>query len=325
MNLLRVSRISKQEEDRYLLRDISFSQKKGQKLAIAGETGSGKSTLLKAIAGLVQPDAGEIIFKQERVLGAEEKLIPGHKEIAYLSQEFELPRYYTVENVLAYENRLTVEDATAVYEVCQVTHLLNRDTEHLSGGERQRISMARALISAPELLLLDEPFSNMDLIHKAVLKTVIQDIGDRLNVSCILVSHDPLDTISWADTLLIMKEGEIIQEGTPEQVYRQPVNLYAGALLGSYNLIHPTELYTTLPGISLKGKSLFIRPEVLKIVHQTPGAMKGQVQNVAFCGSYYDIQVQVAQALVTIRTTTCQAAKGDTIYLSLSQDEVWYL
>jgi len=325
MSLLHVSGISKKDGDRFILKDVSFTQAKGQKIAIAGETGSGKSTLLKSIAGLTQPDSGEVLFNQERVLGADEKLIPGHKKIAYLSQQFELPRFYTVRNVLTYENRLTEVAAAAVFEVCQINHLLDRDTDQLSGGERQRIAMARALISSPELLLLDEPFSNMDLIHKAVLKEVINDVGERLNVTCMLVSHDPLDTISWADTLLVMQNGMIVQAGTPEQVYRQPINVYVGGLFGNYNLIHPTDLFTSLPGIPLKGKSLFIRPECFKVVEESVNAMKGHVHEILFCGSYYDIKAQISNSMITVRTTACQVAKGDTIFLSLSQNEVWYL
>ncbi|WP_226998955.1 ABC transporter ATP-binding protein [Flavisolibacter tropicus] len=305
------------------MNDISFTQKVGQKIAIAGETGSGKSTLLKAIAGLAQPDTGEILFEEQRVLGPDERLIPGHKYIAYLSQQFELPRFYTVENILNYENRLSPEEADSIYEVCQITHLLSRDTEQLSGGERQRIGLARALIKSPKLLLLDEPFSNMDMIHKAVLKEVIQDVHDRLNVTCILVSHDPLDTISWADTLLVMQEGRIIQEGSPQQIYKQPISEYAGALLGNYNIIHPSELFASLPGIALKGKSLFIRPESFKVVEK--GAMKGVVSAVRFFGSYYEIDVRLEQIMITVRAIACAVGKDDPISLSLSQEDVWYI
>src|SRR5690242_639317 len=136
MSLLRISKVSKHEENRVLLNDISFIQRVGEKIAIAGETGSGKSTLLKTIAGLVQPDTGEVLFEQQRVLGPDERLIPGHKLIEYLSQQFEMPRFYTVENILNYENRLSPDEATSIYEVCQITHLLNRDTVQLSGGEK---------------------------------------------------------------------------------------------------------------------------------------------------------------------------------------------
>ncbi|HYH13690.1 MAG TPA: ABC transporter ATP-binding protein [Flavisolibacter sp.] len=323
--MLSVSKISKQDGSRFILKDVSFTQGKGQKIAIAGETGSGKSTLLKAIAGLAQLDSGEVLFKEERVLGPDERLIPGHKNIAYLSQHFELPHYYSVGNVLSYENRLTEEAANSIFDVCRITHLLDRDTQQLSGGEKQRISLARALIHSPELLLLDEPFSNMDMIHKSILKEVIYDVTNRLGVTCILVSHDPFDTISWADTLLVMQNGIIVQQGSPEQIYRQPVNIYVGALLGNYNLIQPSDLFTTLPGIALKGKSLFIRPEQFKVVNEHYTAMKGLVQHVSFYGSYYDVIVQIGQVVVTVRTMTCKAVKGEWLHITLSQDDVWYV
>src|SRR5687767_484925 len=143
MSLLSVSGISKQVDGGFLLQDISFTQRRYQRIAIAGETGSGKSTLLKIIAGLVQPDSGEVIFDGERVKGPAEKLVPGHHAIAYLSQDFDLPKFLTVEQALSYTNTISDSAATAIFEICRINHLLNRKTDQLSGGERQRIAIAR--------------------------------------------------------------------------------------------------------------------------------------------------------------------------------------
>src|SRR5258706_9094063 len=177
MAFLNVSGISKKEGQWFSVKDINFVQEQFQKIAIAGETGSGKTTLLKMIAGLMQPDAGEIVFKGEKVLGPYEKLIPGHRRIAYLSQHFELRNNYRVEEELESKNLLTDKEADEIYSVCRIRHLLKRKTDQLSGGERQRIVLARLLTSSPELLLLDEPFSNLDAIHKNIIKSVIYDIG----------------------------------------------------------------------------------------------------------------------------------------------------
>src|SRR6478752_3027013 len=98
--------------------------------------------------------------------------------------------------------------AKTVFEVCRISHLLKRKTDQLSGGEKQRIALARVLISYPKLLILDEPFSNLDLIHKNVLKSIIDDIGTQLQITCILASHDPLDTLSWADEMLVLRNGK---------------------------------------------------------------------------------------------------------------------
>src|SRR5438128_11831277 len=122
MNLLSVSGISKQSERGFVLNNISFTQQRFQKIAIAGETGSGKSTLLKIIAGLIQPDAGQVLFENERVLGPEEKLIPGHPCIGYLSQHFELRNNYKVEELLEMANKIPEDEAKTIYEICQITH-----------------------------------------------------------------------------------------------------------------------------------------------------------------------------------------------------------
>ncbi|MFD3001745.1 ABC transporter ATP-binding protein [Pontibacter toksunensis] len=328
MSLLSVSGISIQEKGDFTLHDISFTQEEFQKIAIAGETGAGKSTLLKIIAGLVQPDAGEVFFEDRKVIGPLDKLIPGHPGISYLSQHFELPKSLRVEQVLKYANTLPGEEAELLYGVCRIDHLLPRRTDHLSGGEKQRIALAKLLISSPKLLLLDEPYSNLDAVHKNVLKSVIRDIGERLKITCVLTSHDPLDTLSWADEVLVMKAGRVLQQGTPEQMYRQPVNEYVAGLFGSYNLLPPAQAtaFSKLPGIKPNGKRMLIRPENLRIVEEGQEALTGKVSKVTFYGSYYELKVSLpGNATVTVKTVKGNIAKGDTVYISLSPENVSYL
>jgi iron(III) transport system ATP-binding protein len=216
---------------------IDFVQRKGGHLAIAGETGSGKSTLLKIIAGLATPEAGTVFFEGARVRGPMERLIPGEPGIAYLSQYFELWHHYKVEEVLSYRNDLSPGEADGLYRLCHIDHLLGRRTDQLSGGERQRIALARLLVYPPRLLLLDEPFSNLDMNHKRLLKKVIRDVTALYAITCILVSHDPYDTLAWADALLILKEGRIHQQGSPREVYSRPRDEYSAGLLGEYRFV----------------------------------------------------------------------------------------
>lgn len=327
MSLLSVSEISKQLQETFILRNVSFTLQEFQKVAIAGETGSGKSTLLKIIAGLVQKDTGEAYFDQKRIRGPLEKLMPGHPGIVYLSQHFELRNNYRVEEILDYANQLTEEDAAGIYQVCRISHLLKRKTDQLSGGEKQRIALARLLVTAPRLLLLDEPFSNLDMIHKSILKDVISDISNQLNITCMLISHDPLDMLSWADEIMVMKDGQIIQQGSPQQIYLQPVNEYVGALFGKYNLIDPAKagFLADLPGITLNGKKLFIRPENFKIVSKTPKALTGKVKQSRFYGSYAEVDVSLSGEVITIKTPNVDIKTGKTMHLALQPEDVWYL
>jgi len=327
MALLTVSAIAKKEKEDYTVKNISFTQQSLQKIAIAGETGSGKTTLLKMIAGLVQPDAGEILFEQERVVGPYEKLLPGHPRIAYLSQYFELRNNYRVEEELESKNLLTGEDANALYNVCRIDHLLKRKTDQLSGGEKQRIALARLLTTAPALLLLDEPFSNLDAAHKSMIKSVIHDIGEKLKISCILVSHEATDILSWADTILVMKNGQVIQQAEPEKVYKQPVNEYCAGLFGDYNLINLNHEspFATIPGIHLNGKRLLIRPEHFNITKADNGMISGTIQKASFWGSYFTYDVMVDQGLIKIKSFSNTLNVGDEVGLSLSPADVWYI
>jgi ABC-type sugar transport system ATPase subunit len=326
MALLVVAGTGKMENDRWIVKNISFTQQPFQKIAIAGETGSGKTTLLKLIAGLSQPSSGEILFKGRKVKGPEEKLIPGHPAIAFMSQYFELRNNYWVHEILEYANKLSDEEAQSIYAVCQVDHLLKRRTDQLSGGEKQRIALARLLIGSPELLILDEPYSNLDAIHKSTIKKVIEDIGEQLGITCLLVSHDAEDVLSWADTILLMKEGEIIQHGTPEQVYYEPVNEYAAALLGEYNLLSwETAGLFLQSDLGRHGENLFIRPGDLNISLTNTNDVKGVVQKILFTGAAYLVDVTVENQTLRIAVTKSQFKRGDMVYLSLARASNWYL
>jgi iron(III) transport system ATP-binding protein len=285
------------------LGEVQMALSKGWKMAVAGETGSGKTTLLKTIAGLAQAEKGTVSFEGRRVLGPLEKLIPGHPGIAYLSQQFELPQHLRIEQVLEYANELPEGEAQELFRVCQIDHLMKRKTHQLSGGERQRIALAKLLIASPRLLLMDEPFSNLDMIHKEVLKRVIQDIGQRLDITCMLVSHDPLDTLSWADEIVVLRDGKIAQQGTPTRVYQAPVDEYVAGLFGKYNLIG----------------GRIVRPEQIGIsLDNRPGALRGTVETVCFWGSFYETAVLTESGLrLIVRIWDTGPVAGEIVYLSL--------
>jgi ABC-type sugar transport system ATPase subunit len=301
------------------LQGISLIQQRKQRLAVAGETGSGKSTLLKIIAGLVQPDKGEVLLEGRRVLGPAETLAPGHPDIAYLSQDFELRNNYRVEEVLSYANELTEDEADALYAICRIDHLLRRKTDQLSGGERQRVALARLLVRPPKLLLLDEPYSNLDRVHKEILRSVIGDILERFGMSCILISHDPPDILSWADEILVLRGGQLVQKAGPERIYRQPADEYVAGLMGKYNRIHPVlaARLGRLPGAG-QGKDLLIRPEKLTLSALGSAAAQGRVTEISFVGGYYEIEVEVAGSRLLVRADTNAYKKDQVVYIGLT-------
>lgn len=271
----------------FILKDINISIPPLQKTAIAGETGSGKSSLLKIAGGAGEPDTGAVYFNGEYVESMREKLLPGHPGIASLSQYFELQKNLRVEQILEYANKLSVKEAKKLYEICHIQHLLKRRTNELSGGERQRIALARLLTTKPKLLILDEPFSNLDMVHKTTLKQIINDLSEKLKITVLMVSHEPTDTLSWADYLVVMRDGKIIQEGNPETIYNQPVNSYVAGLFGYYNEIADTTILKKL-GVKVTGPSIILRPEQLSVTTKdNKYKIEASCIRRLFFGSYY--------------------------------------
>ncbi|MFZ9239505.1 MAG: ABC transporter ATP-binding protein [Chitinophagaceae bacterium] len=225
--------VMKMQQERTILMELNFSMQQGEKIGLMGETGSGKTTLLKIIAGLIQPTSGNVFFQTKRVKGPDEVLLPGHPQIGYLSQHFELLNNYFVHEILDMHAKTTDEDAMHLYHLCKIDHLLKRKTNELSGGERQRIALAKTLISNPSLLLLDEPFSNLDGINKKIIHAVIDELFKEKNLSCIMVSHNPDEILPWADRLMILKAGAMVQLDDPASVQRKPLNPYVADIIGT--------------------------------------------------------------------------------------------
>jgi len=316
MALLEVQNIFKQQPQRTILEDVSFQQEALQKIAITGESGAGKSTLLKIISAHVQTDGGTVLFNNEKVAGPEDKLLPGHKDIAYLSQHYELNNNYIVKDLICFQVNIDESEATWLFEICRISHLLQRRTDQLSGGEKQRIALCMLLLKYPKLLVLDEPFSNLDPIHKNTLKAVLEDISSRLKITCLLASHDPQDTLSWADEILVMKEGRIIQRGTPKEVYTQPANEYVAGMFGKYNWLSPGLI--SLFGLATDEKEVMIRPEDV-IISQNKNGINGTIQKISFWGSFYELEVLIPDLVIVARTGKNEWTVGQEAFVSVDK------
>ena len=318
MEFLLAEEISRKEQSGTVLHKISFTVEQHKKIAIIGETGSGKSTLLKIISGHAQPETGRVFYQGNKVLGPNEQLIPGHPGIAYLSQHFELRNNYFVHEILDYANKMSEIEAEKIFKVCQVHHLLKRKTDQLSGGEKQRIALSRLLVGKPSLLLLDEPFSNLDMPHKKIIRTVLQKISDDLGTTCMLISHDPEDFLPWADHIMVLKEGKLIQQGNTTEIYTTPLNEYIAGLTGSYNLITSNSIQLRNKwGLPLGGDDIIIRPEKINITEISHNGIEAIVRKIQFHGFYSSILVETTEQELTIHLQDNHLDLGEKIHLAI--------
>lgn len=233
-------------ENKIILENINFELKKGEILAIVGESGSGKSTLLNAIAGKLNYDSGSIHFDKEKVLKPKQQLIAGHDEIALVNQNYSGDLYFTVaENIRNKLLHLTSDDREGMVDELLTLFELNPIKDYqshlLSGGEKQRLSMACALAKEPKILLLDEPFSHLDVFLRnrvgRYLKKVVKDRG----VSIIIVTHEGEEALDWAHNIVILESGKLTKKTTPKNAYYKPENLIQARFFGEINKVKGPE------------------------------------------------------------------------------------
>jgi ABC-type Fe3+/spermidine/putrescine transport system ATPase subunit len=237
-------------------------------LALAGKSGCGKTTLVKCIYGLEDLQAGEIKIDGELVTGPAYNLIPGHKDMSLVSQDFYVLDNHTVaENItdklIGYTDEYKQKRASQLLKLLELNHLKDTKARFLSSGQKQRVAIARALTIIPKLLLLDEPFSNLDKLLTDKLFAFINKEVKRDRTSVILVTHAAEEAIKYADRIAIMDEGKITQIGEKWQVYYEPKNTRLAGLLGDYNIIRKEDLEKNSRN-RIRSK-IILRPDKIKL------------------------------------------------------------
>lgn len=301
-NIISVRQLTKQYQTEQVsgISNITFDIKRGHIVAVIGESGSGKSTLLKSIFGLLKPDSGEVLFNGKRVLGPHEQLIPGHKEMKIVTQDFSLNIYAKVyDNIASVLSNTDVkskdEKTVKMMQHLHIENLRNKRITELSGGEQQRVAIARALVTDTSLLLLDEPFSQVDALLKNQLRADIKRIAAETGVTVIIVSHDPADGLFLADELLLIKEGKLIQKGNPSFVYNHPEHIYTAQLLGNAVALNAADALKL--GIAASGTSVVFYPEWVELANGTDGD-EYEVKDVYYKGFYEELLLEREGVLI---------------------------
>lgn len=236
--MLKVNLLSKSFDKgkTFALKDVSFSLKEGDVYAIVGESGSGKTTLIRLIAGLETPDNGTIEINGIQVSSIHKIISPEKRNIGFVFQEYALfPHLKLVENVMYGISKMKNKEqrANEVLELVGLLDLKDRYPHQLSGGQQQRVALARALAPSPSLLILDEPFSNLDAMLKAQLRNEVFDIVKKAGVTAIFVTHDTQDALAVADEILILQNGKLVQKDAAANLYSKPKSVYVASLFGN--------------------------------------------------------------------------------------------
>ena len=219
------------------LNAISFSLHKGKILAVVGESGSGKTTLIRLITGLETQDYGTIAFKNN-VLSSDSIFIePEKRNIGMVFQEYALFPHFTVfDNVAFGISGNKKERVAEVLDLVALKGFEKRFPHELSGGQQQRVALARALAPKPELLILDEPFSNLDVILRQQLRSDIKKILKKTNTTAIFVTHDIKDALKISDEILVLQKGNLLQYGNTEEIFKNPNCEYVSLLFDAYKI-----------------------------------------------------------------------------------------
>ena len=246
--MLKVENISFGYTDIPILESVSFEAKAGEHISIVGESGSGKTTLLKLLYGVYDLNQGNIFWKGKPILGPKFNLVVGPEFIKYVSQEFELVPYFTVEETVGkyLSNFYLKKKAQRVQELLEIVELTKfgkTKITNLSGGQKQRVSIATALAKEPKIILLDEPFSHIDNFQKHSLRRNLFNHFKDKNITCIVATHDKEDVLGYSDKVLVLDNTKIVAQNTPAQLYINPESPLVASFFSEYNLIDGEIIY----------------------------------------------------------------------------------
>ncbi len=262
----------------YALKDASLAVEPGQLTALLGPSGCGKTTLLRLIAGFEQPDDGLILLNGRPVAGAGIAIPPEQRRVGMVFQEYALFQHLNVSENIAFGLQSSKRQKTArVQEMLNLVGLEGygaRMPHELSGGQQQRVALARALAPNPDVILLDEPFSNLDTALRSQVRAEVRAILKRTQATCIFVTHDQEEALSLADNVAVMLDGHILQIAPPQVLYHHPVNRAVAAFVGESNFLtgeaQGAVATCALGALRLQNRltgpvDILIRPEALQL------------------------------------------------------------
>ncbi|KQC30658.1 sulfate/molybdate ABC transporter ATP-binding protein [Flagellimonas eckloniae] len=308
-------------QDQLVLEDIRFQVAKGEHIALMGESGSGKSTLLKIIYGLLHVENGSIFWGEKEALGPNFNLVPGESYMKYLSQDFDLMPYTTVEeNIGQYLSVFQIEThqqrTQELLGLIQLEAFAKTKVKNLSGGQQQRVALARVLAQEPEVLLLDEPFGHIDNFKRNSLRRNLFPYLKEKGITVLTASHDPNDVLPYAERTLILEKGKIIVNQKTKKLYKTPPNYYTASLFGEVNKI-PVKLLKSYAKID---RSVLIYPHEFQISDES--GLKVCVKNSFFKGSHFLNEATVNEETVLYFNSTKRLKEGDIVFLNVSLETI---
>lgn len=328
--MLKIENLTKsyQASSQFMLSDINFQLADRQICAIVGQSGSGKSTLLRLIAGLDMANSGTISLAGKVLTSAQGFTPPENRNIGFVFQNFALFPHLTVQRNIEFgifKESNKKEILRVLLDLVGLKKHIKKYPHELSGGEQQRVALARALAPNPSLLLLDEPFSNLDASIKTHIRNEVFDIIRFRKVSCIFVTHDTADAMTVADKIAILNDGKIVQEGTSKNLYENPRSAYVANFFGYMNVLKKADL--TLFDIKLPEKPAYgIRPADVRYAFEPKEKyILAKVMKVIYMGSYYLVETQLKNdTKVCLETEDENVVGKKKIFISFSLEEVLY-
>ncbi len=326
MSIINLKNISKSYDgDGLAVNDLSLTVNDGEFLVLVGPSGCGKSTTLRMIAGLEDITSGSILIDDNVV----NDLPPGKRDIGMVFQNYALYPHMTVEENLAFplkvkktDKKIITERVNEIAELVELGSLLKRYPKQLSGGQRQRVALGRAIIRKPKVFLFDEPLSNLDAKLRTQMRNEIISLQRKLKVTAVYVTHDQTEAMTMGDRIVLMNAGEIMQIGTPDEIYNKPQNLFTAEFIGSpkINIFSNTELSLIKNLTELKSEthSVAIRPDDLVIDISGTNAIIANIENL---GHEYLYHLEINNSRYTSRSKNkLELTLGQTVGICINDE-----
>lgn len=320
-----------------VLKGINLNIRDKEFITLLGPSGCGKTTTLRIIGGFTKPDCGDVFFDGEKI----NDLPPYKRHVNTVFQRYALFPHLNVYDNIAFGLAIKKEPAREIRK--KVTEMLNivnlggfekRQVNSLSGGQQQRVAIARALVNQPRVLLLDEPLGALDLKLRKEMQIELKRIQKRLGITFIYVTHDQEEALTMSDTVVVMNQGEILQYGTPEDIYNEPRNAFVADFIGESNIIPGTmpedfsvnfceKRFVCVDKGFKKDEpvDVVLRPEDISVVPPESAEIAGTVESIVFKGVHYEISVHTEGCTWIIHSTDSPRT-GDKVGLSFEPDDI---